>query len=364
MQTEAHAIGQLDALQQFGFQKEALLNTLKAVANPRLLGTIAGAGLGAAAADEGEGMQGALIGAAGGYGLGAGAAHVGNAVASGAKTVGNAVAPHFNAGVDAAKNLVGMGAKTSPVQQLVNQESGFTAAQNVSRKNWQQDVGQHLDAELAKARASGAGPMPTHQMSLPGMPAPVPVQQPLPLGMPARPPTGAAPVQGTLPLGNEQLGLFGKHADVGFGVGIPKTPFSLSLGRKEERLPGMTKWVPRDVIERAYENTDAGYDPQAVMDAEAAHGELLNPAIGAGVGAAAAKFGLPRGGALGTALGALAGAGGASLVHKLTEGRRRGNAAQALRGIATERDFPLRSQEATTANESSPMAVSRGGDDS
>jgi hypothetical protein len=67
--------GHSAALSAFGLNKEAGFLT-----NPRLMGSLAGAGLGWMMAPEGQGLQGAALGGIGGYAAGAGVSRAGNAV--------------------------------------------------------------------------------------------------------------------------------------------------------------------------------------------------------------------------------------------------------------------------------------------
>ena len=69
---------------------------------------------------------------------------------------------------------------------------------------------------------------------------------------------------------------------------IPGTPFMLRGGEiKEERLPGMRRWVDRDTVQRVFSGLEAGESPESIVQDEVARGQLLHPAIGAGIGALA-----------------------------------------------------------------------------
>jgi hypothetical protein len=125
----------------------------------------------------------------------------------------------------------------------------------------------------------------------------------------------------------------------------------------------MSRWVPRSTVERGFDYADAGFDPEAVMDTEAARGELLSPTIGAALAAAAAAKFSPKSGVGGKLLAGIGGAGLGSLYHKATEGSRRREGLEALQGAELEREryqFPIRHHPTQTANEASPLAVSRG----
>jgi hypothetical protein len=147
------------------------------------------------------------------------------------------------------------------------------------------------------------------------------------------------------------------------GTNIPGTPIGVGIGfkPKDERLAGMHGWVPRDTIERASHGLEQGLDPRALMDLEAQQGSLRLPLLGAGAAAALTKYKLPSAGNFGAAIAGLAGGGAAALYHKHTEGDRREQMLDALRGLYRERGFPLRGQHDATANEPQPMLVSRGG---
>lgn len=71
---------------------------------------------------------------------------------------------------------------------------------------------------------------------------------------------------------------------------IPGTPLVLRGGEiKEERLPGMQRWVDRDMIQRAYAGLSDGISPDELVADEGARGSVLYPAAGAGAAALAAN---------------------------------------------------------------------------
>lgn len=154
-----------------------------------------------------------------------------------------------------------------------------------------------------------------------------------------------------------------KKADFGVGLNIPKTPFGINVGQKDERLEGMHRWVPRGYIERAHEGLDAGLDEQAILELEAQRGNAMHPMLGAGAGAAAAHFGLPGSSISTKLLGALVGAGAGSTFNNLTRPLREEDMAEALKGVQLERrnQSALTGQEPMTANESNPLLISHGG---
>jgi hypothetical protein len=156
---------------------------------------------------------------------------------------------------------------------------------------------------------------------------------------------------------------FPKIADASVGVGFPGSPVSLSLRTRDERLPGMHRWVPRNLIERVHEDLDQGLDPADVLESERGRGSLLSPAMGGAAGAALAHFGLGgRGGAAAAGLGALLGAGAGSTVNDLSASNREDNALEALRGVLRERaSVPaIRGQQHSTASSPPPLLVSVG----
>lgn len=164
-----------------------------------------------------------------------------------------------------------------------------------------------------------------------------------------------------------------KRAALEFGVGLPplnvplggdlKLPVSVGLNMKPktERLDGMNRWVDQKVLERAFTGTSEGLDAQSLMDLEASRGSFLHPLMGAGAAAALTHFKLPSAGPVGTALAGLLGGGAGALYNQSTANSRRGDMAEALRGVYTERGFPIQGQGHATANEAQPMLVSRGG---
>lgn len=280
--------GRTDALTAYGLAKESRFN-------PTLGSTLGGAAAGFMLAPEGEGAQGAALGATGGY--------------LGARMLGGGFKGLRNAGAGLMSKLPGMAASTNPL---------------LSR--------------------SAARPM------LPGMPS--------------RPllPTGNSFLQRT-PTPFKVAGV--KQAALEFGVGtqIPGTPIGVSTNfkGKTERLNGMDRWVNQDVIERAFKGTSEGLDAQALMDLEAQRGSLLHPLLGGGAAAALSKYKVPSAGNLGAALAGLLGAGAGAFYNQVTSDNRREDMSEALRGVYGERGFPVRGQAHSTATESQPMLVSRGG---
>lgn len=152
-----------------------------------------------------------------------------------------------------------------------------------------------------------------------------------------------------------------KFADYSMGASVPNVPIGISMSQHSERLPGMHRWVDRGLIERAHEALDAGLDPADVIDMERSRGTVKHPLTGAAVGGALAHFGL-GGNPLTTALGTALGAGAGAVYNQFTAPIRETDAYEALNGVSRERSrFPISSQAAQTANESTPMVVSGGG---
>lgn len=155
-----------------------------------------------------------------------------------------------------------------------------------------------------------------------------------------------------------------KTAGVEFGGSIPISNWGgvgMSLKDQRERLPGMGKWVPRHMLERGFERVDEGLTPEEFVALEENRGSLTSPLLGAALAAGGAYRVLPTAGGPTALLAGLGGAGIGSLVHHLTKNRRRAEALDAYRGALRERQaFPVAKHPSQTANEASPIAVSRG----
>ena len=150
-------------------------------------------------------------------------------------------------------------------------------------------------------------------------------------------------------------------ADFGVGLSIPKTPFTVSMKDRSERLPGMGAWAPRDTVERAFAGVDAGLDDQAIQNMEEDKGSVSTPVITAAAAAALAHFGLKLP-AVSTGLVGLGGAAIGNAYHNMTSGKRHRTMAQALAGVHNERSrFPVKGQSRTTASENTPLVIQSGG---
>jgi hypothetical protein len=305
--------GSVAALAAFGLSKEARFFT-----NPRLMGALAGAGVGAFMAPEGQGLQGAALGGTAGY-LG------GAAIGGGARAAAGRVQNMFRRPVTGAAS-----------------------------------------AAPAGARGPLITPVPQH---------PIPTPPMLPAGVGGQfisPPMGPRPAA-PFARGAEDAkivtasylehGINKVAMEFGVGTNLPGTPLNVGYSHKskEERLPGMNRWVDRDVLERALQGTSDGLDAQALVDLEGDRGRLSHPALGALLGGGLTKHFLPKSGNAGAALASLIGAGSGALYNQATAGDRRDSMVDALRGVYQERGFPLQGQGHSTANEPPSMLLSRGG---
>jgi len=147
---------------------------------------------------------------------------------------------------------------------------------------------------------------------------------------------------------------FQKIAEVSYSVSPQGVTGNLS--DKTERLPGMNRWVPRSVLERALQGVDQGYDDRALIEEAASSGNIRDPLLGAAVGAALAHHGIAPT-LTSKVLGGLAGAGLGSFLNRATTGNRESRMREALKGVHRER-ASLGSTPTSTANESVPLVVS------
>ena len=160
---------------------------------------------------------------------------------------------------------------------------------------------------------------------------------------------------------------FGKFGSVDFGFSAP-LPFTggvgMSVKGQKERLKGMGQWVPRETIERAFENVDSGVSPEEAALDEADRGELLEPLVGGGAAALAAHRLLPKSGVPGKVLAGLLGAGVGGLHNAAGRDSRAQGMYESMLAAQRERDeFPIRKHPTQTANESTPLAISRAMED-
>ena len=313
----AFTVGQLDAFEAFGLEKTAL--------NARLMGTLAGGALGAMAAPEGEGLQGAILGGGAGYLGGAGVSRGVNA----AKGLATRATDLMSGG---GQSLIGNLDRIHMVSPTLNQRP----------------VTRQLDSDKPRWTRRDAS---------------LPAEWPMFQG--TRQPAKAAPTaSNAAPMSPKQRQEAVEKAGTELGIsgGIPGTPFGASVRSREERLPGMHRWVPRDVIEKAYEGLDQGLDPQAILEESADEGRFTQPLLGAGAGAAAMHFGLPKSGIAGKGLGALLGGGVGAIFNQATSPHRQRDMGEALSGVLKEQGI-IQGQNAETASEPAPMLVARGGNE-
>jgi len=367
MEANAYTLGTLDAGINYGLAKEAWAKAIM---------PLAGAAMGAALAPEGEGTQGAVLGGLGALGMQ-------SAALAGARGVKNAFTPKpvapvaRPAGVDPAA----LAAKQQEINAFRSRAAMPPSKPTVMASTIPaitpetKYTSQQTGADPAMVTAMHAsGPPGTQMQHIAPPPNPisaVPSAQP-PMGtadnqaMPAQP---IPPTKGRKGKpGNKQIrvasydpvAMFKIAIDVGMGVPIPG---GLSLGLKDqrERLPGMSRWVPRSAIERGFDYTDDAVAPEDVAEQESSRGAVMQPLLGAALAAAGARKFLPNSGLAGPLLAGLAGAGLGTAYHHATKDRRVEEGMEAYQGASRERErFPVQRHPSQTANESTPLAVSRG----
>lgn len=159
-----------------------------------------------------------------------------------------------------------------------------------------------------------------------------------------------------------------------FSLPIPGIPLQLNLeSDKEERLPGMSNWVPRSMLTEAFKQAKP---PEELL----ADAEKDNRGVHALAGAAAASAALDMArryqvpgvsehvgtlmsgkGALVRALAALGGAGLGVGYNFMTAPKRREQMQDAIDAAAREREkFPLAKKEDSTASSVAPMLLTSG----
>jgi len=408
MEAEAYKLGYLDAALDFGLTKESWAKAIMPAA---------GALMGAIAAPEGETLQGAALG-------GLGALGVQSAALAGAKGLKGAFTPKPNphaatpGGTQMIQNanLKGMTPAQQDLNKMHRQEEFFAK----TRAGDQREMA-HTNAELAKLNPPGPAPqispataaasqhfgtdpaMVTAMMNAPGplkgapqrhapgpqmdadlqalhgdVSAPGPIQPPSAAQQMDADLQAASnpPIPGTTkkaPKEKKEKGRkkgasledFKIAVDVSAGVSLPILGgASIGLKDQRERLPGMSRWVPRSTVERGFDYADEGIDPEAISELESERGSIAHPLLGAALAAAGAHKFLPQSGVLGPLLGGLVGGGLGTLYNQATKGRRIEEGLEAHSGAQREREkFPIRRHPTQTANESTPLAVSRGSGD-
>lgn len=322
---------------------------------PRMTGAAVGGLLGGAAAPEDQGTTGAMVGAGMGYGVGALADHLHKHVTGPAAKAAPAPAPAGSAGPPA----LHPGSLAPHMKEIDDHLSGAHLSQQIDAAAKARGVkpgpGGYAPGEMP---APGSVLSPERKAALPKMVAPARQRQ-RPLVLPASP---RAPVGGFHFKGGSWSVGFGKLAE--YGVSVSPQGASYSTSSKDERLPGMNRWVPRGTLQRAFEGFDEGYDEQALTEEAGESGHIAHPAIGAALGAALAHYGVaPSLG--GKIMGGLAGAGLGSVYNNATRGDRETNMREALKGVHGERGHHPKhpNHGKTTANESVPMVVSAAGGD-
>lgn len=256
-----------------------------------------GAAAGALMAPEGEGMQGAALGGLGALGLQ-------SAAFAGARGLKGAFTPKPNPHAATPGGSQMMATAKVPehladLHKWNKQENAYAGAQNLIRRETAS-----TDAELAKLKMA---------------------------------------------------------VDVSGSFGIPGLGVGFGIKDQRERLPGMSRWVPRSTVERGFDHADSGTSPEDVAAQESERGTIAHPLLGAALAAAGARKLMPNSGALGPLLAGLGGAGLGTLYNQVTKDRRVEEGLEAHSGAVRERSkFPINKHPTQTANESTPLAVSRG----
>lgn len=334
MESDAYKLGSLDAVLELGLTKEAFN---KAIA------PLLGAGVGALLAPDGERAQGAALGGLGM--LGAQSALFGSRKATpkpvAASIPSNTPGDVVRAAVGQAKDDIGKWLNTeAPGSVGVHAPPNVHRPHNVSRMPRVRSVPETYAANQAtnEAAAHRAGMDPSAFEDL--------KKEFARQGLDKK----------------SSLEQFKLAVDVGGSVPIPGLGgVGVSFKDQRERLSGMSRWVPRDTIERGFEYADKGFDPETVMDLEGDRGNVMHPLTGAALAAAGALKFAPKSGAGGALLAGLGGLGLGQLYHQHTRDTREQEGLEALEGAQRERSkFPIRRHTIQTANEATPLAVSRG----
>jgi hypothetical protein len=346
MESEAYKLGGLDAVLELGLTKEAFNKALM---------PLLGAGVGAVLAPEGETAQGAALGGLGM--LGAQSALLGR---------GKSL-PHVPAPAPAAVPHT-PAPSTRPSLTEVGRAAFDQGKEDL--KKWFNAVPPETASTVTHAPHAAAGPP-----NVASMPRARSVAETYATNQAAN--EAAARRAGMDPEAFAELkkeferqGFYKKSSiaqfkiavDVGGSVPIPGLGgVGVSFKDQRERLPGMSRWVPRDTIERGFDYADKGFDPEAVMDIEGDRGSVVHPLTGAALAAAGALKFAPKSGPGGALLAGLGGLGLGHLYNQQTRDTREREGLEALEGAQRERSkFPIRRHAVQTANEATPLAVSRG----
>ena len=361
MEANAYTLGTLDAGINYGLAKEAWAKAIM---------PLAGAAMGAALAPEGEGTQGAVLGGLGALGMQ-------SAALAGARGVKNAFTPKpvapvaRPAGVDPAA----LAAKQQEINAFRSRAAMPPSKPTVMASTIPaitpetKYTSQQTGADPAMVTAMHAsGPPGTQMQHIAPPPNPisaVPSAQP-PMGTADNQAIPAQPIpQGKKKKGKQQIrvaSLDEFKIGIDLGLSIPVAG-GIGLGVKDqrERLPGMGRWVPRSAIERGFNYADDDASPEDVAESEASRGVIGHPLLGAALAAAGARKFLPNSGLMGPLLSGVAGLGLGAAYHHATKDRRVEEGMEAYQGASRERErFPVQRHPSQTANESTPLAVSRG----
>ena len=172
----------------------------------------------------------------------------------------------------------------------------------------------------------------------------------------------------------ERLAALVKQADlsnlqVGFRHQIAGTPFALQGSEmKDERLPGMRRWVDRDMIQRAMQARAQGMSEDEFMRHEGGRNSFVSPLLGAGVGASLGHGapdwmtnhlpGKAQGPLARSIIGGLLGAGAGAAYHAYKGDDRRGDAHEAWFGAGqNEKAHPRSALPTERRSEGSSSAV-------
>jgi len=340
MEADAYKLGSLDAVLELGLTKEAIGKALLP-----LLGAAAGAAL----APEDERGQGAMLGGLGMlgaqsalFGRGKGTPPVATAapVVAPKRSLADTGRIAFDEGKNSFKRWLESPSTTTPQAAPALRASTSSPVDSMPRARSVADTyAANQAAHEAAARRSGIDPDLLSNLK------------------------EEFARQGLNKKGS--LAQFKLALDVGGSVPVPGLGgVGVSFKDQRERLPGMSRWVPRSTMERGFDYADQGFDPEAVMDLEADRGSVTSPLSGAALAALGAMKFAPKSGASGALLAGLGGAGLGSLYHKATSGTRAREGVEALEGAQRERQkFPIGRHAVQTANEATPLAVSRGSGD-
>lgn len=299
----AYKRGSADACNDFGVKTASAVTAL---------GALAGAGMGYLADPEHSwqaGVMGGIGGGLAGHGL-------------------------SRAGVGAANALKSVAAPAAPKP----------AAPQVSNAAVQDALKMQktLDLERAahQAHVSAAAPVPNLSV------------EELRAGAPNVPRLDGKPMPPKKTIGRKKQSSFEQFKlAVNTGYGFNRNGPSISImDDPAERLPGMSRWVPRNVIEDVYKQLDMGTDPE---DVHAEHRPGV-AAVGGGLlgGAAGLMAAGPAGGLMGAGVGAAGGLG----LHMLGRKGREADTREALKGVLAERSN-RQAQPKESARESMPLTV-------